>query len=184
MVIPLAEAQGIDPNATQAQLDAYEASVRQLTANNFHVRGAVIVGIGLDTDPTRLIIDRASLGFDIKTGDTLELVGADVNNGLFEVLAIDLDTVYLTLECRGEIRAKGEYNKAQLFLVRYPADIKGCVRGLIEYDKYMKGKRGVKSETISRMSLTYYDVNASENVDGYPAALLGSLKKWRKVRWG
>lgn len=48
----------------------------------------------------------------------------------------------------------------------------------------MAGKIGIKSETISRMSTTYYDMTATENTDGYPSALLSFLKKYEKMRWG
>ncbi len=39
------------------------------------------------------------------------------------------------------------------------------------YDlKSMGAKLGIKSESIARMSITYYDVNASDNIEGFPAA--------------
>lgn len=69
-------------------------------------------------------------------------------------------------------------------LVNYPPDIKRGVKKLIQYDKKMSGKIGIKSETISRMSTTYYDVNAAENIEGYPVSLLSFLKKYERIRWG
>jgi hypothetical protein len=68
-------------------------------------------------------------------------------------------------------------------LIKYPDDIAKGVKKLIAYDKKMSSKIGIKSESISRMNTTYYDVNASENIDGYPAALLSFLNKYEKMRW-
>ena len=70
-----------------------------------------------------------------------------------------------------------------LTLVQYPADVTRGIKKLIAYDKKMASKIGIKSESISRMSTTYYDVNASENIDGYPASLLSFLTKYEKMRW-
>ena len=77
----------------------------------------------------------------------------------------------------------GNSGRAMVTKVEYPADIKRGIKKLIEYDKAMAGKVGIKSETIARMSITYYDVNTAENTDGYPSSLLSFLKKYEKMRW-
>ena len=68
-------------------------------------------------------------------------------------------------------------------LVEYPADILSGVVKLLKYDAKMGDKLGLKSESVSRMSKTYYDVNASENIEGYPAALMSFLDKYKELRW-
>ena len=42
---------------------------------------------------------------------------------------------------------------------------------------------GVKSETLSRYSVTYFDQDANNQVMGYPVALLGFLKPYMKARF-
>ena len=74
-------------------------------------------------------------------------------------------------------------NCLMLTKVEYPTDIKRGIKKLIEYDKTMTGKIGIKSESIARMSVTYYDVNSTENTDGYPSSLLSFLRKYEKMRW-
>ncbi len=64
-----------------------------------------------------------------------------------------------------------------------PADVLAGVKKLIAYDAKMRDKAGIKSETVARWSVTYYDVTAAESSEGYPISLLGFLDKYRKLRW-
>jgi hypothetical protein len=52
----------------------------------------------------------------------------------------------------------------------------------MEWEVNNRGKVGIKSETLSRHSVTYFDQDASNQMMGYPAALLGCLKPYRKAR--
>ncbi|WP_336272164.1 hypothetical protein [Lactococcus lactis] len=54
---------------------------------------------------------------------------------------------------------------------------------MLQYDVTMGDKLGIKSESIARMNITYYDMNSSESINGYPASLFGFLKKYKKMRW-
>ena len=72
---------------------------------------------------------------------------------------------------------------SMITLVQYPADVKAGLKKILSYNLKMADKIGIKSESISRMSTTYYDVNASETVDGYPTALVSFLQKYEKMRW-
>jgi hypothetical protein len=42
----------------------------------------------------------------------------------------------------------------------------------------------VASETISRHSVTYVDQTGDNTIMGYPVALMGFLKPYRKARFG
>lgn len=174
MIISLEEARKIDSNIEQDDLDAFETAIRTLTNNNFQMKQVryLINWIGDQS----IMVDEEVQG--MKIGDTIELNYTQFNDGLFEVLSID----------EGFITLKGELyretpKRAIMTLIRYPADIKRGIKKLIAYDSKMSDKIGIKSETISRMSTTYYDVNATENTDGYPKALLSFLDKYKKMRW-
>lgn len=174
MILSLEEAQKIDSNIEQDDLDAFEQAVRMLTNNNFQMKQVryPIKWIGNQS----IMLDSDVQG--MKEGDTIELNYTQFNDGVYEVLSIDEGVISLDAEFYRETP-----KQAILTLVKYPADIKRGIKKLIEYDKKMSGKIGVKSETISRMSKTYFDVNASENTDGYPKALLSFLDKYKKMRW-
>ena len=53
----------------------------------------------------------------------------------------------------------------------------------MKYECNMRDKVGIKSESISRHSVTYYDVNEENQVMGYPVSLLGFLKPYIKARF-
>lgn len=177
MILKLIEAQAINANITQSDLNAFEQAVRALTHNNFqdfNVRGYELTLTGYTITMAR----GSTIG--LRVGDTVEINDTKYNNGLYVVKTLTLTGIVVeeTTPFIDETCEEGIVTK-----VAYPADIIKGVKKLIEYDVKMGGKAGIKSETISRMSVTYYDVNANENVDGYPAALLSFLKKYKKMRW-
>lgn len=178
MILKIDVAQAIDPNITQDDLNAFEAMVREITNNNFqktNVRGYDLT----------LMEDTITINFGdtvgMMVGDTIEVNGTTYNDGLYVIKSLTLTSIVIETPTRPLTHesAKG----AIVTLVLYPADIIKGVKGLIEYGVKMGDKVGIKSETISRMSVTYYDVNASDNAEGYPKAMLSFLDKYIKMRW-
>lgn len=178
MIITLQDAQAIDSSITQDALDAFETAIRQLTHNNFQVTSVRAWGVTVDGDT--VTFRRDNLTPALKEGDTVELSNIPVNDGLYVVQSVENGEVKLDRAPR----LAGTFSEAIMTLVEYPADVKQGVRNLIAYDKKMAGKTGIKAETISRMSVTYYDANASESVSGYPANLMSFIKKYAKMYWG
>ena len=189
MIITLADAQAIDPNITQDRLDAYEAAIRQLTNNRFQIVtvrsvGFTAAGATLTFDPPHppnlAEMEATWLPDGVEVGDTVQIGATVVNDGLYVIESLTDDSITLNRP----VRKDGHYGRGLVTLVVYPADIKEGVRRLIKYDKTMMAKMGIKSESISRMSLQYYDVNARETVNGYPANLMSFIRKYTKIKWG
>lgn len=178
MIIPLQQAQRFDPNITQDQLDGFEASIRQITSNNFQVKD--VRGHGITIAENVVSFKRDLLTKSVRVGDTIEIYGAGINDGLYTIK--DVNGLLLTLDVAP--RVSGVFREAIASLVVYPADVKVGIENLIKYDVKMGSKIGVKSETVSRMSTTYYDVNSAESTSGYPANLMNFIKKYEKMRWG
>lgn len=65
----------------------------------------------------------------------------------------------------------------------YPPDVKEGVINLLKWEFANRDKVGIKSESISRHSVTYYDQDSNNTVLGYPASLLGFLKPYMKARF-
>lgn len=177
MILTLAEAQTLDPNITQDDLDAFETSIRALTNNNFQNFNVRISQLSL-SDKTITATQGTTNG--MRVGDTIEVNGTLYNNGIYTIASLTAQTI--TVNSAQDFIAETAADGIAT-LVQYPADIKRGVRKLIEYDVQMAGKAGIKSESISRMSVTYYDVNAAENTDGYPKAMLDFISKYEKMRW-
>ena len=93
MIITLQDAQELDSTITQDQLDAYESAVRQLTHNNFQVTSVRGYGLTITGDTVTFKKDRLTAA--LKDGDTVELNGTGVNDGLYTVKSTADKTVTL-----------------------------------------------------------------------------------------
>lgn len=152
----------------EMKLKAVEQTIRAYTNNNFqdqdYRRTADIVG--------GLFIVEALTPFDI--GDTVQISESRKNKGLFTVASADDST--FTVE---EETVKDEKDVLVTKVV-YPADVVDCCVNLMEWEVNNRGKVGIKSETLSRRSVTYED--SASMFLGYPTSLLGCLKHYRKCR--
>lgn len=63
----------------------------------------------------------------------------------------------------------------------YPKDIKLGVINLLKWD--LEKKVGIQSETISRHSVTYFNMDGENAVMGYPKSLFGFLKPYMRARF-
>ncbi|WP_438058863.1 hypothetical protein AAIB42_06750 [Streptococcus ruminicola] len=175
MIISLEDAQKIDKNATQEYCDGLETMVRVSTNNNFQNIRFRCSGLVLSDNEIRVSKGRLDI---FKVGDTVEVNNTNYNDGLYTVSEVADDVLKINGQFITEVSTQAILTK-----ISYPADVLAGVKKLIQYDSKMSGKIGVKSETISRHSVTYYDVTAAESREGYPATLLGFLKKYKKLRW-
>ncbi|NGL84152.1 hypothetical protein [Streptococcus equi] len=175
MIISLEEAKKLDKAATQETCDGLEIMVRKVTNNNFQVVSFRCEGLILLNQTIRVSNGRIDI---FKVGDTIEINGTHYNDGLYTVKDVSGDVLTVDGDFISEVNSE-----AILTLVRYPGDVLSGVKKLLAYDAKMADKIGVKSETISRWSVTYYDVTSAETEEGYPSSLLGFLKKYRKIRW-
>ena len=149
------------------KLLAVEQTIRAYTNNNFQDRDirrtADIIG-GL------FLVD-ALTPFGV--GDTVQISESSLNKGLCVVEAVD-DSSFEVEE------AVKDEEGVLVTKISYPADVVNCCVDLMEWAVSFAGKVGVKSETLSRHSVTYED--SSTMFMGYPASLLGCLKPYRKCR--
>ena len=175
MIISLDEALKLDADATQETCDGLETMVRKLTNNNFQLIKFRIRGLRLSGNTVKASSGRVDI---FKPGDTIEINGTDYNNGLYVVESVSDDAITI----HGSFIAE-THSGAIATKVSYPADVLTGIKKLIAYDAKMRDKAGIKSETVARWSVTYYDVTAAESSEGYPVSLLGFLDKYRKLRW-
>lgn len=178
MIITLDEAQKIDSAVTQSDLNAYETMVRHLTNNNFQNIQIRFYDLSFDSENT---ITLRSEPFGLREGDTIQISDSTYNDMLVVIESIENKTLKVKVE---EPFFEGSFFSAFITKIQYPADIKYGVAGLIEYKAKMGSKLGIKSESIARMSVTYYDINATDNIEGFPTAKFSFLKKYKKMRWG
>ena len=110
-----------------------------------------------------------------KPGDTVQVSESELNAGLFTVSAVAEDSIIVEEDVLDEA-------EVLVTKVAYPDDVVDCALNLLEWEVKNRAKVGIQSETLSRHSVTYFAQDASNQVMGYPAALLGGLKAHRKAR--
>lgn len=152
----------------EMKLKAVEQTIRAYTNNNFQNRG-IRGEFAVENGELVGVTD----GFAV--GDTIQISESRFNNGLYVVESMDEETIVTDstlLDDTGVLVTK----------VEYPADVVACCVNLMEWELANRGKVGIQSETLSRHSVTYYNMGASDQVMGYPISLLGCLKAYRKAR--
>lgn len=157
----------------EAKLQALELLVRAYTNNNFQVRAFRAVGVAVAEDSALVV----NTPFAFKVGDTLQITESDLNEGL----------VTVTETAKGVIKVKEDlYDEAGVIItkVQYPVDVKMGIVNLLKWELENRDKVGVASETISRHSVTYFDMTGDNSLVGYPKALVGFLKPYMKARFG
>lgn len=155
----------------EEKLRAMELLIRAYTNNNFQQRAArreadVVGGF---------LYMEALQPFDV--GDTLQISDSELNDGLYTITAADDATVTLK---------EKTYDERDVLVTRviYPADIKMGVVNMMKWELNNREKVGISSETISRHSVSYFDMSGDNSIAGFPKALLGFLKPYMKARFG
>lgn len=168
-VMSLPEFMNMDEKQVQKKLDALELLIRKYTNNNFQNRN--------------IRFSASSLGNRIfgchpfiRVGDTIQISESNVNDGLYVVTEIGDDF----------IRADSELFPIDNNLVTkidYPADVQQGVIKLMRWEVESMNRIGIKSETLSRHSVTYFDQDKNNQVMGFPVSLLGFLEIYKKARF-
>ena len=152
------------------KLKAIEQTIRAYTNNNFQQRSyrktADIVG-GLFTV-------EALTPFEV--GDTVQISETDLNEGLFAVDSVSDSTFTVAEKVVDEM-------DVLVTKVKYPDDVVECALNLLEWEVKNRAKVGIQSETLSRHSVTYFNMDGANQIMGFPASLLGCLKAYKKARF-
>ena len=152
----------------EMKLKAVEQTIRAYTNNNFQNRG-----IRIQADIAAGVFMSESL-IPFSVGDTVQISESRFNEGLYAVTEAE-DTTFMV-----DDEQMWDEDNVLVTKVEYPADVVNCCVELMEWAVNFAGKVGIKSETLSRHSVTYED--SATMFMGYPASLLGCLKPYRKAR--
>ncbi len=153
----------------EMQLTALETLVRNYTHNNFQLRSIRSQSATLDgkiVNPPQYIAE----------GDTIQISDSLLNNGLYVVESMTDEGMAVNgdlLDCSKNLVTK----------ISYPFDVIMGVVNLMKWDLENREKVGIQSETISRHSVTYFNMDGDNAVMGYPKLLMGFLKPYMKARF-
>ena len=157
----------------EAKLQALELLIRAYTNNNFQIRAFRAVAVAMaDHD----LLCNGTIPF--KSGDTLHIT----ESSLMPDALVTVETV------AGNIVTVKEdlYDESGVIItkVKYPQDVKMGVVNLLKWELENREKVGVQSESISRHSVTYFNMDGDNSIMGYPKSLVGFLKPYMKARFG
>lgn len=158
----------------EARLQAIELLIRAYTNNNFQVRSFRAVAVSSSADNSFTISGNQRFS----VGDTLEITESDfMPNQLVTVAEVSGNTVKVKENLCDE-------SGVVITKVKYPADVKMGAANLMKWELERREKVGVSSETISRHSVTFYDMSEGNSSMGFPKSLMGFLAPYKRARFG
>ena len=164
---------GEEDQALEARLQALELLIRAYTNNNFQQRG-----FRVEADIRGGVFMSESL-IPFAVGDTVMISQSDLQSDcLCTVKEITDDTTFTVNE------SCADDDCVLVTKVVYPADVKLGVANMLKWQLDNGNKVGVASETISRHSVTYFDMTGDNSAAGFPKALTGFLRPYMKARFG
>lgn len=158
----------------ESRLQALELLIRAYTNNNFQRRAFRAVAVAVSDG--HMLLTTASNPF--KPGDTLQITESELMPG---------ELVTVATVSNMEIVVNEElYDESGVVITKivYPMDVKMGVVNLMKWELDNREKVGVASESISRHSVTYFNMDGDNSLMGYPKSLLGFLKPYMKARFG
>lgn len=168
-VMSLPEFISQDKTQVQKKLDALEVLIRKYTNNNFQNR--------------HIRFSASSLGNRImgchpfnRVGDTIQISESEVNDGLYVITEIGDDFIRLDKDLFAV-----DHNLVTK--VEYPVDVQQGIIKMLQWEIESMNRVGIKSETLSRHSVTYFDQDKNNQVMGFPVSLLGFLEVYKKARF-
>lgn len=152
----------------EMKLKAVEQTIRAYTNNNFQVRGYRVQA----SITNGVLVSETPIPFSI--GDTIQISESRLNGGLYTIQATEGTAITVSENLKDE-------DAVLVTKIAYPADVIDCCLNLLEWSKNYGGKVGIKSETLSRHSVTYED--SGTLFMGFPVGILNGLKLYKKARF-
>lgn len=168
-IMTLPEFQGMDKQIVQDKLDGLEVLIREYTNNNFQNRNIRFLASSVGNRIN-------GVSPFLRVGDTIQISESLVNDGLYVIK--EMDDVSITVDKEIFCVPSNLVTK-----VEYPKDVKQGIIKMMKWEQTEGNKVGIKSETISRHSVTYYDRSEENQAMGYPVTLLGFLNSYMKARF-
>lgn len=162
----------VQDEVLEAKLQALEILIRKYTNNNFQNRNFRFV---CDASSTSGLMYASSL---FAVGDTVQVSNSALNDGLYTIANIDMENGHMGLS-----KALFDESKVLVTKIVYPMDVIMGVVNMMKWDLENRSKVGIQSETISRHSVTYFNMDGDNSLVGYPKSLVGFLKPYMKARF-
>ena len=145
-----------------------ENLIRSYTNNNFNNKN---IRYECNISNNKLMLNSNHL----KVGDTIQIACSKYNDGIYTILSMG-ESITLSSDLYDE-------EKVLVTKVVYPEDVKMGVIKMLKWQLEKSDKVGIQSETISRHSVSYFNMDNGNSLLGFPQSLLGFLKPYKKARF-
>lgn len=163
----LPDFENLNDSLLEMKIQAIENLIRSYTNNNFQRRTC---RFSAPSDVALLsVYDRFNVG------DTVQITESD-NNGLYVIKEITDEKIILNKELLPS-------DDNLVTLVKYPLDVVMGAVNMLKWDLDNRNKIGIQSETLSRHSVTYFNMDGENSIVSYPKSLIGFLKPYMKARF-
>lgn len=158
----------LDSAQLEGKLQAVELLIRKYTNNNFQNKK---IRFAAESTAAGIVVPIPYL----KEGDTVQVSQSNYNDGLYTVAKNE----------GGALIIPTEYEEPEVLVtkVEYPADVQMGAINMVKWDLESRDKVGIASETISRHSVSYFNMDEANTRVSYPTALVGFLKPYMKARF-
>lgn len=153
----------------EGKVQALELLIRKYTNNNFQQRNIRFQCPAM-SQKLYLTTNLLSVGDTVQITDSMYCDGVYCVKGMEDGF-VELDRPLIDEPCVLVIK------------VKYPMDVKMGALNMLKWDLENRDKVGIQSETLSRHSVTYFNMDGNNSSMGYPKSLLGFLMPYRKVRF-
>ena len=151
------------------KLSAIESAIRKYCNNAFYDDGlnhepyASVGGLLLDSEVLWL-----------KVGDTIQISETRFNNGLYVVEEVADRHIKLDKTLHDDVNLVSK--------IKYPLDVIDGAIELLDWAVNKSDKADITSESISRHSVSYQNLDNTNTIDGFPIRLFGFCKKYCRAR--
>lgn len=177
MLVELSTAQLIDPDINREQLLALEKNIMSFTNNHFHLP---------DYSPRITEIKNSKVYFEspnfFKVDDTIELYDVPYVSGFYHVQEVGSDYVIVDGLRVDTIPEKDLNKHSSVYLMNYPTDLVEGAKKVLKYAKNSRGNEGIKSKSISRVSVTYHNPgDDAHTILGMPGHVFDFLQPYVRL---
>ena len=162
------EFEDIPEETLKQKMDAIEVAIRGYTNNKFQN-----TRVRFESESKENVL--FSYNDNIKVGDTVEISQSISNNGLYVVTEIKDRNTYVDSQL-----SDNEYNLVTK--IEYPKDILEGSLSMLRWNLDNADKIGIASESLSRHSVTYFNMDKTNTVSGYPISIMGFCTPYMRAK--
>ena len=141
----------------EAKLQALELSIREYTHNNFQQRSIRTV--------CPVVAQKLFTTYPhFRVGDTVQISQSYFNDGIYKIESIVDGMIILDKKLIDE-------NGILVTKVEYPADVVMGAINMLKWDLENRDKVGIQSETLSRHSVTYFNMDGDNSTTWLPETI-------------